>query len=164
MQAITIKVTPIQVPSMQVLLTLVPLIEAPIAPYAPILVALMQAPPEQVPAHVQVLLEQVPLVYTPLTKVLSVPAPSILAPLVPIKNVSKVIIPEEFVSPNKVVTHNNLMMTHLPNKVLYHDMPELSTNRFTAYHPYYKEILGMTECIYNPSLLQPSPPAVIPTR
>ena len=152
MQAITIEANPIQVPSMQVPLTSAPLIGAPAAPPAPILAALMQAPPEQVPAHVQVPLEQVPLVHAPLTEVLSIPAPS-----VPIKDVSKVVIPEEFVSPNEVVTHKNLMLTHLPNKVLHHDMPELSTNRFAAYHPHYKEIPGMTEYAHNPSLLQPPP-------
>ena len=60
-------------------------------------------------------------IYT-LTEVLSVPAASIPTPSVLIKDVSKVVIPEEFVSPNEVVTHKNLMLTHLPNKVLHHDM------------------------------------------
>ena len=142
---------------MQVSLTSAPLIRAPTVPPAPILAALMQASSEQVPAHVQVPLEQVPLVNAPLTKVLSIPATSIPAPSVLIKDVSKVVIPEKFVSPNKIVIHKNLILTHLPNKVLHHDMPELSTNCFATYHPDYKKIPRMTECVYNPLLFQLPP-------
>lgn len=65
---------------------------------------------------------------------------------VPIKDVSKVVIPKYFVNLNKVVTHKNLILTHLPNKVPHHDIPELSTNRFATYHSQYKKILEMTEC------------------
>ena len=87
-----------------------------------------------------------------------------------------VVDPEKFVTSDKVVTpkeipsdkqkghpviqayndkDKNIMFTQFPTKL--HDVPKASTNRFAAYHPYYKEKREMTESAYKPSLLRPPP-------
>ena len=49
----------------------------------------------------------------------------------------------------------NLMLTQLPTKLLY-GIAKAGNHSFTAYHPHYKEISGMTECAYDPFFLRPS--------
>ena len=181
-QVIIIKATPIQIPSMQVPPTSAALITAPATPPAPIQAALMQAPPEQVPARMQILLKQVLLVHTPLTKVLSIPVLSVTAPSVSIKDVSKVIIPMEFVASDKVLTpekilkdaqkdhrvmqayndkDKHLILTKLSTKLL-HGVSEVGNHRFANHHLHYKKKLGMTESTYKTSLFRPPPLLILP--
>lgn len=93
-----------------------------------------------------------PLTQVTLIQALSIPVLSIL-----IKDVTKVITSEKFISLNKVITHKKLMLTYFPMKILKDDMSELITYRFAAYDPHYNEIFGMTEYVYSPLFLQPSP-------
>lgn len=75
--------------------------------------------------------------------------------LVLFKNIFKIVIPKEFISPNKVVTHKNLILTYLPTNVLHEEKSELSTTCFTSYHLHYEKIPIIKKCAYNLLLFQP---------
>ena len=158
-------------------LTPAPLIEAPPAP--PILAAPVQELPVQVPSVLAA------SVSAPLTQVLpaeqETPAKEAITPD---KDVTSEKVPSDarvfnsssvddltYVQSNSDLNRDSYIwpptkQTSLLDtssdcveviKSLPYDVPETSTNCSIIFHPHYKEIPGITECAYNPLLLQPPP-------